>query len=227
MPRLTIAGWLAPVCTILLAVSPLTSSAVKADETPASSEGPLLEQQGLAARYRGDRGLRNDPAVVFVDDSETAIGDVVPDGLPVDQGATRRHAWDHAWGGVRITRDAAGVHGGSQAYELSIEGPGARGMSKYFNAGFDRLFLRYYIKYHEAFPGAHHVGGAIQARAPGLPHADPGIKADGTNKFTVLLDHWSFDPSVVPPGHLVAYLYHMDQRHKWGEQFWFIRVLNG
>jgi hypothetical protein len=57
-------------------------------------------------------------------------------------------------------------------------------------------------------------------RAPGVPHATPGIRPDGTDKFTVLLDQWGCDPKVPPPGHLVAYVYHMDQTHQWGEQFY-------
>jgi len=36
----------------------------------------------------------------------------------------------------------------------------------------------------------------------------------------VLLDHWGFDPQFPPPGQLVAYVYHMDQQHQWGEQFY-------
>jgi hypothetical protein len=176
----------------------------------ATTLATLPEALGLAARYPGDQDLRKDPAVVFTDDLETAAVGTVPNGFK----------WDHSWGGGQITREAAHVHAGRQALELSTERPISLGVSKYFSPGFDRLFMRYYIKYDEAFPGAHHVGGSIQARAPGVPDATPGIKADGTNKFTVLLDHWSFDPTVPAPGYLVAYVYHMDQQHEWGEQFY-------
>lgn len=157
-----------------------------------------------------------DPAVVIADDFESSATGILPDGVATEQ----KHPWDRAWGGPRIIDDPEHVHAGHRALELSRNGPGAVGVMKYFDPGFDRLFLRYYIRYDEAFPGAHHVGGALQARAPGVPDANPGVKPDGTNQFDVLLDHWTFDPAVPPPGHLVAYVYHMDQQHKWGEQFY-------
>jgi hypothetical protein len=197
-------------------------AAIGAARTPPA--GPvretLREGPGLATRYPGDQGLREDPAVVFADDVETATGETLPNGFASDYGARWSNRWDHSWGGCRITREAPHVHAGGQALELSMDTPASLGASKYFSPGFDRLFLRYYIRYDEEFPGAHHTGGAIEARAPGVPHANPGVKADGTNKFGVLLDHWSFDPTVRAPGHLVAYVYHMDQQDKWGEQFY-------
>jgi hypothetical protein len=180
----------------------------------------LPENRGLAARYPGDYGLRHDPSVVFADDVETSTGDMLPSGFASDHRTAWNNPWDHAWGGVRITRDPPHVHAGSRALELSTDRPASLGVSKSFSPSFDRLFLRYYIKYDEEFRGAHHVGGGLAARAPGVPDANPGIKADGTNKFDVLLDHWGFDPNVPAPGHLVAYVYHMDQQHEWGEQFY-------
>jgi hypothetical protein len=114
---------------------------------------------------------------------------------------------------------------GSMRSSSAIMARGGVGVGKYLSPRVDRLFLRYlflryYVKYDDAFPGAHHVGGGIAARAPGVPDASPGVTPDGTNLFTAFLDHWSFDKRVPPPGHLVAYVYHMDQRHKWGEQFY-------
>ena len=180
----------------------------------------LPGKDGLAARYPGDGGLHRDPAVVFADGVESAAGEVLERGLASERRSTWNNVWDHAWGRIPVARDPSRVHSGLQALELTTDRPGGAGTSKYFSPGFDRLFLRYYIKYDELFPGAHHVGGALESRAPGLPHATPGIRPDGTNKFTVLLDHWAFDRSVRPPGHLVAYVYHMDQQHQWGEQFY-------
>jgi hypothetical protein len=163
----------------------------------------LPEHGGLAARYPGDRGLAGDPAVILADDFEASTS-----------------PWDRVMGGAKNIDERRHVHVGQRALELSTNGPGGGGVIKYLNPGYDRLFLRYYIKYDDAFPGAHHVGGWISARAPGVPDANPGIVPDGTNQFDVLLDHWSFDPQFPPPGQLVAYVYHMDQQHQWGEQFY-------
>ena len=181
---------------------------------------PLPENLGLAARYSSDQDLRKDAAVVFVDDVETSTGATLLDGFASDHKSARNNPWDNAWGRVRITRDPAHTHTGGQALEFSTQPPGGTGVSKDLGSGFDRLFLRYYIKYDDVFPGAHHVGGALSARPPGERPAPPGIKADGTNRFDVLLDHWSFHPKLPAPGYLVAYVYHMDQQHEWGEQFY-------
>ena len=180
----------------------------------------LPETRGLAARYPGDDQLATIPAVAFADNFESSPPGTLANGLAAEQPTPWNSPWDRAWGGSRITDDPGHVHAGRRALELSINGPGSVGVGKYVNPGFDRLFLRYYIKYDDAFPGAHHVGGWLSARAPGVPDANPGIKPDGTNQFDVLLDHWTFDRGVPPPGHLVAYVYHMDQQHQWGEQFY-------
>lgn len=187
---------------------------------PQTMRARLPEHAGLAARYPGDKRLATDPAVVFADDVESSTTGMLPDGLAAKQQTTWNNPWDRAWGGSRITDDPEHVHAGHRALEFSTNGPGSVAVMKYISPGFDQLFVRYYLKYDDAFPGAHHVGGWIQARAPGVPDVNPGVKPDGTNQFDVLLDHWTFDPGVPPPGHLVAYVYHMDQQHKWGEQFY-------
>jgi len=163
----------------------------------------LPEQRGRAARYPGDKGLATDSAVILADDFEAST-----------------RPWDRLSGGVSIDDAPEHLHAGSRALQLSTNGPGGGGVIKYLSPGFDRLFLRYYIKYDDAFPGAHHVGGVMSARAPGVPDANPGVVPTGTNQFDVLLDHWSFDPKFPSPGQLVAYVYHMDQQHEWGEQFY-------
>ena len=163
----------------------------------------LPEHDGLAARYPIDEGLATDPTVVLADGFEGPMS-----------------LWTRTIGKPEVTDRPEHVHAGRRALELTIQGPAAIGLEKYMNAGLHRLFLRYYLKYDATFPGAHHVGGMLSARAPGVPETAPGIKADGTNKFDVALDHWAFDPNVRPPGLLVAYVYHMDQQHEWGEQFY-------
>jgi hypothetical protein len=181
---------------------------------------PLPEHRGLAARYPADKGISADPAVVVADDFEASPPGALPDRAIGERAEPPDSPWDRVWGRPTVTEHREHVHAGIRTLELARNGPGAVGVRKALDPGFDRLFLRYYIKYDDAFPGAHHVGGALQARAPGVPEANPGVKPDGANQYDVLLDHWPFDRRVSPPGHLVAYVYHMDQRHKWGEQFY-------
>ncbi len=212
-------------CVSFAILSAVAGCDLAVNEPPRSSLPPTIlvplpEHRGLAARYPRDTRLATDPAVVFADDVESSTTGVLPDGLAAEQRTAWNNPWDRAWGGSRITDDPEHVHAGHRALEFRMNGPGAIGVGKYIRRGFDRLFFRYYIKYDDAFPGAHHVGAGIAARAPGVPDANPGVKPDGTNQFDVLLDHWSFDAGGPPPGHLVAYVYHMDQQHQWGEQFY-------
>ena len=182
-----------------------TGAAESPTAPPTLPSGP-----GLAARYQRDVGLARDASVVFADDVESAV----------DADCRHNDRWATAWGQCRITRDAPNLHEGRQALELTLTGPGTVGVRKPFDEGFDRLFLRYYIRYDEAFLGSHHAGASMQARAPGVPFVNPGVVPSGTDQFGVILDHWTRDPTVRSPGHLVAYVYHMDQRHRWGEQFY-------
>lgn len=176
----------------------------------------LPEGSGLAAR----KG--HVIAALFADDFETVTGERMTDGVRSDADDASRwnHRWDHAWGSCKVERDPKFVRSGRQSVAMALPGAGSVGLTKYLGKGHERLFLRYYIRYAADFPGAHHVGGAIEARAPGVPHANPGVPANGSNKITVLLDHWSFEPGMKPPGPMVAYVYHMDQQHQWGEQFY-------
>src|SRR5208283_5972997 len=72
-------------------------------EPPALPEG----DQGIAARYRGDRGIENDPAVLFHDDFES-------DDL--------HRKWDNTFqkADIRIAREPENVHDGKAALEFTV-----------------------------------------------------------------------------------------------------------
>jgi hypothetical protein len=97
-------------------------------------------------------------------------------GVTVNEGALERDPislWTRTIGKPEVTERSEHVHAGRRALELTIQGPAAIGLEKYVNAGLHRLFLRYYLKYDDTFPGAHHVGGTLSARAPGVPETAP------------------------------------------------------
>jgi hypothetical protein len=192
----------------LLELGPLS-----AQEGTRSALPPLPEgNTGIAAKYPLDVGIDRDPGVVFTDNFES--------------GATR---FDNNWGGIVYATDPQNVHGGKRALDVTLPYPRpsketGKGVSHHFKEGFDLLHLRYYAKYGkttELYHGGTHNGGAILARAPGVPDAKPGIPADGKNDYTVLLDTYRpvEDLKVVSPGPLAIYCYHPEQRHQWGEHF--------
>ena len=185
---------------------------------------PLPEGDGLAARYPGDRGIEQDPDVVFADGFE----DFEDDAVATDGAGQKGMKWDIAWHTVRIAREPANVHGGKQAVEIRHEeAPMSHGTGKVFEEGFDTLHVRYYMKFHKEFPGCHHVGMNMWAGAPGVimasgtDHSATGVRPDGQNHFVVSLDAAapSRRSSDRPPGRSNIYCYHMDQVGRYGDQF--------
>jgi hypothetical protein len=176
----------------------------------------LPEGNGIAAKYPGDIGIAEDPAVVFADGFED-IEDVVMDTSPYPQKGKR---WDNTWGMVRLTRDPENVHSGRQAIEITHTEPRSHGTEKRLEPGCDTIFLRYYMKFAKEFPGCHHTGMAILGAAPGVNLGNStGVRPDGRNHFTALVDTtptWGTAPPG-PPGYMDIYCYHMDQGRKWGD----------
>ncbi len=183
----------------------------------------LPEGEGIAAKYPGDQDIQRDPAVVFADDFETTETGPLPGGLR--KGDEKK--WDGSGGLCSVTEQAENVHSGSKALEMTIVRPGTgkpggAGVQKHFEEGFDTLFFRYYAQFDkdgDIYHGGAHNGADIAARAPGVPQANPGMRADGSNKFTVVLDTWRTREEIPSPGYLVTYVYHMDQGGRWGDQF--------
>jgi len=197
----------------LLTALSFSAGGLSAQDTRTTSLQSLPEgNNGIASKYPGDVGITRDPNVLFTDDFEG--------------GST---GFDNNWGGIDYTTIPENVNGGKRAAELTLPYPRTsketgKGFNYHFKQGYDVLHLRYYAKYSkttELYHGGTHNGGAILARAPGVPDAKPGIPADGKNEYTVLLDTVRSvdDPKVVSPGPLAFYVYHPEQRHQWGEHF--------
>jgi hypothetical protein len=175
---------------------------------PSLPEGP----SGIASRYPADAGIERDPAVVFFDDFEGPL------------------RFDNNWGGIGLNPAPENVHGGKHALDVTLPYPRpakefGKGVTFHLKEPVDTLHLRYYAKYGkttELFHGATHNGGGIGATAPGVPDAQPGVPADGRNKFGFLLDTYRpvDDLKTPSPGPLAIYIYHPEQRHQWGEHFY-------
>ncbi len=140
--------------------------------------------------------------------------------------ASSNSRWDNVYGTVGLTRAAGNVHAGASAVEISLTTANAFGGWRDFGtAGFDTLFVRYYLKYHPSYPGVHHQGMTIFAGAPGVTTgSSTGVRPNGTNHFTVGLDNlnprfsWS-PPGNATPGFLYLYTYHLDQGGGYGDTF--------
>jgi hypothetical protein len=178
----------------------------------------LPEGDGLAAKYPGDVGIEEDPAVVFADGFEE-LEDVV---METTSHGQKGKKWDAAWGMIRITQEPGNVHSGRQAIETAHKStqPRSHGAEKHLAPGFEVLFLRYYMKFAKEFPGLHHTGMAISGFPQGVPSGEStGVRPNGRNHFTVGLDAVQHGQSPGPPGYLEVGCYHMDQGRKWGDLF--------
>jgi hypothetical protein len=182
----------------------------------------LPEGNGIAACYGGDAGIDRDAAVVFADGFESTPVGPLPPGYRVSD----EKAWDNSWGGV-ITDAPENVHGSGRSLEMTLERPGPRpagaGIQKHLDEGCETLFLRYYARFaseNDLWHGGAHNGGNIDAHASGVPLGCPGVRANGSNKYTAVLDTYRSEAEIPSPGHTVIYCYHMDQGGRWGDQFY-------
>ena len=180
----------------------------------------LPEGDGLAAKYPGDKGIEQDPAVVFADGFEEIEGTRMA-AIGQEQ---KGNKWDSAAGTVTIVQEPENVHTGSKAAQVTHEQRGSHNAVRQFKEGFDTLYLRYYMKYHKDFPGCHHTGMLILAGAPGVTlevGSATGVVPNGRDHFEALID--TRPPrrrSEIPaPGNINIYCYHMDQGRKWGDLF--------
>ena len=178
----------------------------------------LLEgDTGLAARYPGDAGIGNDPAVVFHADFEDCAA-----------AADLPQKWNVIYNGehLSITEDAANVNGGRRALEITIpkqETSLSADVGRDLTVTQDVLFLRFYTKFQEGYDvprTSSHNGGSMSAGYYPGGAATPGKRADGRNKFLA-----SFETeigrrgSAPPPGPLNVYIYHPEQRSDYGDHF--------
>ena len=176
----------------------------------ASAQALPEGNSGIAARYAGDVGIGSDPAVLFADDFES-----------YGSGADLTRKWNEAYQtqNIRIATESGNVLGGSKALEFTVPQQSSEVSNtalKYVNPEQDVLFVRYYAKFDQGFNvlGSSHGGSSISAR-----YCCPGVPANGFNKFLVSYEAWRDDASAANPGNLNAYIYHPEQRDRWGDHF--------
>jgi hypothetical protein len=121
---------------------------------------------------------------------------------------------------LRITSEAGKYFSGSNAIEMNIPAGSAEisnGLQKRLSPTRDTVFIRAYTKF-----GADNsiVGSAHNNLWLSANYSNPGIPADGRNKFVVLNDAYRLDSLVPNPGAMTAYVYHPEQRSQWGD-YWY------
>ena len=182
---------------------------------PDGGSDPDAGGGGIAAKYPGDKGIENDPDVIFADDFESYA-----------QATDLTKKWDNYFqqSDTKIVTDPANVKAGKQALEFT-EPQGTTEVSnavqKILTTELDQLYLRFYSKFDKNFDisGSSHNGGGISAHYFQGNNATPGVPANGTNKFLLEFESWRGAPADKSPGMLNVYVYHPEQRSNYGDHF--------
>ncbi|MBI3831214.1 MAG: hypothetical protein HY291_16975 [Planctomycetes bacterium] len=203
---------------VLLMFLPFGVSSLSGEEATPGQLAPLPEgDNGIAAKYPGDRGIDKDPAVILADDFETYSS-------PADL----RKNWDNVFHDdcIRFAEEPGNVHGGKKSLEFSVpkrDTELSNALIKFIKTPTDVIFIRHYSKFEKGFDqvGSSHNGVGASANYYTGPNkmATPGIPADGKNKFLANLEHWRGDAADPSPGLLNIYVYHPEQRDRFGDHF--------
>lgn len=161
-----------------------TSAIVQpAGAAAALPEGPA----GIAARYPGDRGIENDPRVIFVERF---------DGGSVEAIVKR---WDTAPGRetMSLSDDVPAASGdGASLLVTHVGGQGTGGqLYRRLPAGEKRVFARFYVKFDPAAAAIHHFGthlGGFNPPTP-WPQGGAGTRPRGDERFTTGVEPYGKD----------------------------------
>lgn len=200
----------------MVLLAPASVSAVRCEETPA----PLQVTARTASDPKALAALQAPGKIIFQDDFETKASlekyfeiRGLKEGRAILE--TTATAARSGSGSIRFT--AAANNGESS-------GAGATG---WLGAeGFDRVHLRYYIRYAPDYDqgNLNHTGGSLAAvsgsdrwQAMGMA----GIRPRGDDHFNSRFEPWCDWRRVKPPGYLFLYTYWMDMKkdpdgHYWG-----------
>jgi hypothetical protein len=156
-----------------------------------ADESPLPEgQQGIAARYPGDRGIEADAGVVFAE---------LFDAESVEQVAAR---WESTQGQeiMSLSSDVPpGSTGGTSLLITHTGGDGDGGhLYRRLEPGYEKLHYRFYVKFAEDCAPIHHffhVGGYNPATP--WPQGGAGQRPKGNERFSTGVepfgDAWQWD----------------------------------
>jgi len=140
--------------------------------------GVLAEASGIAQRYVADRGIDKDPEVVFAENFESeSVSDII-----------KRWTHHRNVAGISLSRDVPVRSGGMRSLQMTALGGMNTGghLYKRLPVGFEKLYLRYYIKY-AAKGSYHHTGGYLGGYHPprDSPQGAAGYQPRGDDRFSV------------------------------------------
>jgi len=178
----------------------------------ASKQEMLPQGYGLSAKYPGDDGIENDPAVIFVEKFEERT---LKELFRRWEDVTHREIMSFS---NDVPKDSAGRQSLLMAH---VGGKGTGGhLYRRLLPGYERLFMRFYVKFHpDCFP-IHHFSGVGGYYPPTRwPQGGAGERPRGDDRFSIGIEphgkRWVWD----------YYTYWMEMRGSppagktWGNSF--------
>jgi hypothetical protein len=183
---------------------------------PPPAVGGTPAQAGISAKYRGDRGIERDPAVVFAENFEA--------GGVADLGKRWSEVSNKDGRVIAFSNDVPPGSGGRRSVQLTGTLGQNTGGHLYtsFKRGVDRAYLRFYTKFAEDHGYEHHfveLGGYNPPTA--WPNPRAGTRPAGNERVMVMIDPVGWYGRYPPPGVWGLYSYWPEMRvsadgHYWG-----------
>jgi len=173
---------------------------------------PLLGDDGIAKKYAHDKGIEDDPAVVFSENFDAGSIEAI---------AKRWESVQHKEI-LSLSSDVPKAAGGGKSLLMTHVGGKGNGAHLYrrLNPGYEKLYVRFYVKFDRDCAPIHHffhVGGYHPATA--WPQGGAGQRPRGEERFSTGVephgDAWVWD----------YYAYWMEMRgspprgQTWGNSF--------
>ena len=162
----------------------LAYSSQEHSEMPEGSEG-------IAANYPGDKGIAEDPNVIFVEKFDEGLLDDIFD------------RWDSCNGGDIMSLSSDTPDGSSDDVSLLMTHIGDEGTGGHLYRrllpGHKQIFARFYVKFDPDCAPIHHFGTHLGGFGPPTPwpQGGAGVKPEGDKRFTTGVepygDNWNWD----------------------------------
>ena len=167
--------------------------------------GAAAQSAGIAAKYPGDKGIEDDPRVLFVEDFETGT---------VEEIGAR-------WGQIYKPENI------DLSTDVHANSPGEKSIRMRDNGylfthprGVDTMYARFYVKFHEKTGYIHHFVHLVADRNPKpWPKGGAGETPPGDEKFSTGIEPTGRWGQYSPPGVWNFYTYWHEMQTKWGSVF--------
>lgn len=159
---------------------------------------------GIAKKYVVDRGIENDPAVIFSENFESSLTNF----------RSRFNGWQGDPSAIGTSTDRPSASGGGQSAMLLPKSSSGT-LYRQLPADYQQLYMRYYIKYGGTV--FHHSGGYLGGYYPasGWPQGDAGLKGvrpNGDRLFIASLEPQGSPDSIQPQTRLDTYMNWVDMQ---------------